>query len=79
MADKQLGSIMAAWQTAIEHLDATEPQIRELIESYLMEVTPDKANLAKKQIDALMAEIEQIRTKAIKSAFRHLRDNLPHV
>lgn len=78
--DPQRKHIIRHFQTAIGMIDQTEPTIRNLIESRLMDVAGvnrTRVGAAKKAGDDLAAEVAQIRTKAIKKAFRHLRDNLP--
>lgn len=70
------------FKEALDILDASEPLIREAIESGLFEVTgPNntKKNLSKKAQEQVMQKIVAIRTHHVKKAFRHLRANLPHV
>lgn len=79
-ADPELKNIIGHFSVAMGYLDASEPKIRDLIESGLMDVAGvngTKVTGAKKATDAIMAQIIPLRTKAIKQAFRHLRDNLP--
>lgn len=66
----------------LDILDASEPLMREAIESGLFDcsgVNSSKKNLKKKSIEQVMAQIRTIRTDHIKRAFRHLRANLPNV
>lgn len=70
------------FKTAIGILDATEPQIRDIIEGGLMHVT--EANMTKKNaveeaVQNVLAQISAVRLRAIKQSFRHLRANLDHV
>jgi hypothetical protein len=71
--------IVKVWNTAIGHLDRTEPRLRDLIERELLDV----AGLAHSHIGdamqatkALMDKITPIRLKAIKKAFRYVRDKI---
>lgn len=68
------------FKTAMEILDATEPQLREIIESGLMDVTEPggaiKKNMVEKAVQNIMTQIAAVRSDAIKRAFRHLRANL---
>jgi len=73
--------IVAIFNAALAILDASEPIMREMIESDLMDVAGSnstKRTSAKKATDALMKKITAVRVKAIKDAFRHLRANLPN-
>jgi hypothetical protein len=67
---------------ALDILDASEPLMREVIESELFDCTgpnSTKRNMTKKATDRAMKRIAAIRTDHIKRCFRHLRANLPHV
>lgn len=78
--DKELTQILRAFTTAIGMLDSTEASIRDLIESDLMDVAGingSRVGDAQAAAIAVTKKIAAIRTKAIKAAFRHLRDNLP--
>lgn len=80
-AGKSGKEIVAIFNTALAILDASEPAMREMIESDLMDFTgpnSTKRNGAKKATEALMKKITAVRVKAIKDAFKHLRANLPH-
>lgn len=72
--------IVKVFGEAINILDQSEPKIRDLIESRLMDV----AGINRMKVsDAVLAgksvsdEITALRHKHIVAAFRHLRDNLP--
>jgi hypothetical protein len=70
------------FQQALDILDASEPAIREIIESELFDCTgpnSTKRNMTKKAVKQAMARITAVRTHHVKQAFRHLRANLPHV
>jgi hypothetical protein len=78
--DAHLPTIAKAFAEAIRQIDETEPMIRDLIERKLMTVAGVSGTKISKGVTVakqLSAEINVIRSKAIKSAFRHLRDNLP--
>jgi hypothetical protein len=81
MADPGLLHIKAAFEHALDILDSSEAAMRDAIENDLMEVTgpnSTKRNLKKVTVDGLMKKIVAIRMKAVKDAFKHLRDTLPH-
>lgn len=67
---------LAAFAAAIDLLDQTEPQIREWIESDLMGVTPEKANLVVSRLDGLMTKINALRSAAVKRGFRMIREKI---
>lgn len=69
--DPHLKHIAATFKQAIDMIDETEPQVRDLVEKRLMNPAGRKVTAA------LTKEIAAVRSKAIKRAFRHLRDNLP--
>lgn len=78
--DQELVQVLRTFKTAIEMLDSTEPGIRDLIESDLMNVagiSGSRVGSAQQAAIELTKKIAVIRTAAIKAAFRHLRDNLP--
>lgn len=76
--DPKLGHITKNYAHAISIIDATEPQVRHLIETRLMDIgTGTKVKYASGAAKKLAFEISQIRAKAIRNAFRHLRDTLP--
>lgn len=67
-----------AWNTAIAIIDRSELHVRDLIERRLLRFGGLRGTLpaAQKATDELMADITRVRTRAIKSAFRKLRDGL---
>jgi hypothetical protein len=72
--------IVKTFHEAIDILDQCEPKIRDLIETNLMDVAGinrTKVSDALLSKDELTKQIVKIRHHHIKSAFRHLRDNLP--
>lgn len=78
--DPKLGHIAKTFATSLSILDATEPQIRHLIETSLMDiagVSGTKISHAAVSAKKLADQINAIRAKAIRAAFRHLRDELP--
>ncbi len=78
--DPETRNIVGHFSTAMGILDDSEAELRDLIESRLMDVAGinrTKVKDAMLATDSLMKEIKVIRTRAIKAAFRHLRDNLP--
>lgn len=79
-SDPHAKHIVRHFHDAIAIIDSTEPMIRHLIESELMDVAGinrTRISDAKTAATELTKKIVAIRTKAIKQAFRHLRDNLP--
>ena len=78
--DPHTQHIIRTFHEAINHLDKSEPAIRDLIEGELMDVAGINRTKVGDAITAgneLTKKIVAIRTKHIKEAFRHLRDNLP--
>lgn len=78
--DPHTRRILQVFREAVGHLDASEAQIRDLIETRLMDVAGvnrTKVGDALRACDALVKEIAVIRFKHIKRAFRHMRDHLP--
>lgn len=74
--------VKKTFKQALDILDASEPAIREVIESELFDCTgpnSSKKNMSKKAVARAMARIAAIRTDHVKRAFRHLRSNLPNV
>lgn len=72
--------IVQTFHRAIDILDETESQIRDMIEGELMDVAGinrTKVSDAMLAADALVQKIVAIRIEAIKQTFRYLRDNLP--
>ena len=72
--------VVATFHEALKPLDASEESMRSMIERDLYDFagapnsnTPKSA----KAVADLMKKISVVRVKAIKQAFRHLRDNLP--
>jgi hypothetical protein len=79
-SDAHAKHIVKHFHHAISILDSTEPMIRHLIESELMDVAGinrTRVGDARKAADEVTKKIVAIRANAIKQAFRHLRDNLP--
>lgn len=72
--------IIRTFMEAVNHLDESEPLIRDMIESELMDVAGINRT---KVLDAMTAgtylskKIGVVREQHLKRAFRHLRDNLP--
>lgn len=72
--------IIRIFQGAVDHLDKSEPAIRDLIEGELMDVAGINRTKVGDAITAgneLTKKIVAIRTKHLKEAFRHLREHLP--
>jgi hypothetical protein len=70
--------IIAVFHKALDILDSGEGQIRLAIENNLADVTGPSAPESLKAVKRVMKEIETIRVKSIKDAFKHLRANLPY-
>ena len=80
MKDPHGPHIVRTFHEALDILDQSEPLVRDLIESRLMNVAGvngTKVSDAMLKRDDLTKEVVRIRQKHIKAAFRHLRDNLP--
>lgn len=78
--DPHAGNIAAIFKQAVHIIDQTEPVIRDMIESDLMEVAGFNGVKVRGtvKIGKLLAEkIAAVRAKAIKEAFRYLREHLP--
>jgi hypothetical protein len=74
--------IIVAFMEAVNHIDASEPAIRDMIEGDLMDVAGINRTKVSDAITAgndLAKKIATIREKHIKRAFRHLRNKLPNV
>jgi hypothetical protein len=66
-----------AWNAAIRVLDKTEPEIRDVIERGLVNIAAlehIRYGEAMKKVDQVVAKVAAIRTRAIKQAFRIIRD-----
>lgn len=80
MSDPHAKHIVQTFADAINILDQSEPKIRDLIETRLMDVAGINRTKVSDAVAAgksLADEISKIRAHHIKAAFRHLRDNLP--
>jgi hypothetical protein len=80
LRDPATTHIFTTVHEAVAILDASEPMIRDLIETRLMDVAGinrTKVSDAMLTRDELTRQIINIRTQHIKAAFKHLRDNLP--
>lgn len=78
--DPHTQHIVRTFQEATNMLDESEPVIRDLIETRLMDVAGINRTKVSDAVTAgknLSKEISAIRSHHIKRAFRHLRDNLP--
>lgn len=72
--------IIRTFFQAINHLDETEPLMRDMIESDLMDVAGINRTKVSDAVNAgntLAKKIAALRKQHIIRAFRHLRDNLP--
>ena len=79
--DPYTQEIIIAFMEAVNHIDASEPAIRDLIEGDLMDVAGINRTKVSDAIitgNRLAEKIAAIREKHIKRAFRHLRDKLPN-
>jgi len=81
MASKSSSDLRAIrhFKRALDILDASETQAREVIESALIDVggiNATKANMAEAAVQACLAQYAQVRAEAFKKAFRFLRANL---
>jgi hypothetical protein len=80
MSDPAGAHIVKTFHEAIDILDDCEPQIRDLIETNLMDVAGinrTKVSDAMLTRDELTKKIVALRHRHIKAAFRHLREHLP--
>jgi energy-converting hydrogenase A subunit M len=80
MSDPAGAHIVKTFHEAIDILDGCEPQIRDLIETNLMDVAGinrTKVSDAMLTRDELTKKIVALRHHHIKAAFRHLREHLP--
>lgn len=78
MASDQHAAIKV-FNDALAIIDRTEPVIRNMIENDLMDVAGLNGSKVKGTVaagHALAQKIAVVRAKAIKQAFRHIRDNL---
>jgi hypothetical protein len=77
--DPHAQHIIRTFMEAINHIDESEPKIRDLIESRLMDVAglPGKVKGTVAIGKQLANEIAVIRHHHIVRAFRHLREHLP--
>lgn len=72
--------IVQTFHKAVDLLDKSEPKVRDLIETNLMDVAginKTKVSDALLSRDELTKAISAVRHQHVKVAFRHLRDNLP--
>lgn len=80
MSDPAGPHIVKTFHEAIDMIDQSEVQIRDMIETHLMNVAGvnrTKVSDAMLSRDELTKHIVALRHHHIKAAFRHLRDNLP--
>jgi hypothetical protein len=80
MSDPAGPHIVRTFREAIDILDQSEPKIRDLIETHLMDVAGinrTKVSDAMLSRDDLTQQIALIRHHHMRAAFRHLRDHLP--
>jgi hypothetical protein len=80
-SDPHAKHIVRTFMEAINILDASEPQIRDMIENQLFDVAGinrTKVSDAMLKRDDLAKKIAAVRHHHIKKAFRHLRDRLPN-
>lgn len=78
--DPEAKRIVAVFNQAISIIDASEPKIRDMIESGMMDVagvSGTKVSGGIKAVKDLSAQIAHVRQHHIKAAFRHLRKHLP--
>jgi hypothetical protein len=67
------------FKKALDILDASESELREIIESGLMDVSginAVKKNMAEAAVQATLAHYSQVRLAAFRKAFQFLRANL---
>jgi hypothetical protein len=70
-------SRVRVWNTAIAIIDKSEPEVRDMIERGLVGVVAlehVRYHDAMKQVDNVVAQVAAIRERAIKKAFRLIRD-----
>lgn len=80
MSDPAGAHIVKTFHEALDMLDQSEPQIRDMIETHLMDVAGINKTKVKDAMltrDELTKRIVALRHHHLKAAFRHLRDNLP--
>ena len=80
MSDPAGAHIVKTFKEAIDIIDQSEPAIRDMIETHLMDVAGinrTKVSDAMLSRDDLTKKIVALRTHHIKAAFRHLREHLP--
>jgi energy-converting hydrogenase A subunit M len=80
MSDPAGPHIVKTFHEAINILDQSEPAIRDMIETHLMDVAGiNKTRVGDAMLtrDELTKKIVALRRHHLKAAFRHLRDNLP--
>lgn len=78
--DPYTQEIIVAFMEAVNHIDASEPAIRDMIEGDLMDIAGINRTKVSDAITAgnnLAKKIAALREKHIKRAFRHIRDKLP--
>lgn len=76
----QLRARIGDWQKAVQIIDNTEPLIRDVIERGLSNVaglSGTRMGEARVAAAMVMKQIARIRARAIKQAFRYLRDTAP--
>jgi hypothetical protein len=80
MTSQEIARQIVLWNEAISIIDRSELPMRDLIERELLGtagLSGVRYGDAMKVADRLMAKIKPVREKAIKAAFRQLRDNQP--
>lgn len=78
--DPAVGNIVRAFQQAINHLDGSEPAVRNMIENDLMDVAGINRTKISDAVTAgttLAKKIAAVRAHHIKKAFQHLKETLP--
>lgn len=78
--DPATAHIVKTVHEAVALLDRSEAQIRDLIETSLMDVAGvnrTKVSDAMLTRDELTKQVLALRLQHLKAAFKHLRDNLP--
>lgn len=78
--DPHTQHIIRTFYEAINHIDLSEPVIRDMIESELMDiagVSGTKVSAAVTAGNNVAKKISALRAQHIKRAFRHLRKHLP--